>query len=97
VLKDYIAEVYKNQAVTDHGDRYDPGPGTRSGSPPTTDFNTTHNGYTHFCAFRTIGFGADEAFENLGLYAGDDGLTPNFPGLEDALRQVCADLVLPSN
>jgi len=94
LLKDYVAQVYKDQAMTSDGDRYDPGPGTRSGSPVTTDFNTTINGYVHYCAYRKLGFGPAEAYGMLGLYAGDDGLTPNLPGLEQALREVCVDLGL---
>nr|ASU47554.1 polymerase [Lone star tick nodavirus] len=46
-----------------------------SGSPLTTDGNTIINAYVSFAAAREAGFGADEAWQGLGVYAGDDGIS----------------------
>ncbi|APG76113.1 RNA-dependent RNA polymerase [Beihai shrimp virus 6] len=63
-------------AITRNGYRYKPGYGRLSGSPTTTDGNTLINAYVSYAANRLAGSTAAEAYERLGLYAGDDGVTP---------------------
>jgi len=94
MFKKYHVEVFKASARSDQGFVYYAGHGTRSGSPITTDYNTLENTYIHYCALRMIGFDDASAWENLGLYAGDDGLTAMFPGLVEAVQQVVKDLGL---
>jgi len=53
-----------------------------SGSPETSILNTTVNAFVAFLAFRMskrdgLEIEAEEAFERLGIYGGDDGLTPD--------------------
>jgi len=87
-------QVFIQRAYTRHGFSYDPGFGTRSGSPVTTDGNTMINAFISYSALREIGFNPDEAWSRLGLYVGDDGLNQNIPGLVESLNGVVNDLGL---
>jgi hypothetical protein len=48
-----------------------------SGSCETSVFNTIGNAFIAFCTFRSDGKSPQEAWNALGMYAGDDGLTAN--------------------
>jgi hypothetical protein len=87
-------QVFIQKAYTRHGYPYDPGFGTRSGSPITTDGNTMINAFISYSALREIGFEPEEAWSRLGLYVGDDGLNQNLPGLARTLNEVVNDLGL---
>jgi hypothetical protein len=68
------------RAKTTFGVRYDTGHARASGSPETSAFNTILNAFIAFLGFRMSrqngGFmTADQAWERLGLYGGDDGAT----------------------
>jgi len=56
--------------------QYTPGPGVKSGSPTTCDFNTILNAYVMYCAIRRTDklLKPNEAFKLIGLCFGDDSL-----------------------
>jgi len=83
---------FSRKARDAYGRPYDAGPGMSSGSMITTCDNTHDNGLMNYSALRRLGQTEDEAWSNLGLYAGDDGVTPYFPGLPEAIQSVCDDL-----
>jgi len=90
--KRYHFEVFKKNASTAEGEIYEAGTGTRSGSPLTT-YNTLKNAFNSYCALRNLGYSVQAAYKALGLYAGDDGSTPNYKGkFAKALEQVSDDL-----
>jgi hypothetical protein len=73
-----IMATQKNQrAKTRFGVRYETGDARLSGSPETADFNSCDNAFVAYCCLRQMGKSADEAWQALGIYGGDDGLTPN--------------------
>lgn len=96
--KDQMYTILKNEdatkAYTASGYQYEPGYSRKSGSPFTTDANTIINCAVAYCALRQIGLDSDVAWENLGLYCGDDGVDQNLPGLADALTKVSGDFGL---
>jgi len=63
------------RAVTRLGVKYDTGQSRLSGSPETSVFNTLANAYMAYLALRTLGQDPATAYEGLGIYGGDDGLT----------------------
>nr|QXV86521.1 RNA-dependent RNA polymerase [Nodaviridae sp.] len=87
-------QVFQQTARTTSGLRYQSGFGTRSGSPITTDGNTIINAFIVYASLRNIGYTADNAWLNLGLYAGDDGLSPMLSGLQQSLIDVSKHLGL---
>jgi hypothetical protein len=48
-----------------------------SGSPETSPFNTVDNAFIAYCYKRSEGCSVEQAWEELGIYGGDDGLTLN--------------------
>lgn len=48
-----------------------------SGSPETSCFNTVDNAFIAYCYKRSEGCTVEHAWEELGVYGGDDGLTAN--------------------
>lgn len=93
-FESWFDKVFTQKAKTTHGVLYDPGWGTRSGSPITTDGNTLINAFVIFCANRNLGHDIKTSFYNLGLYCGDDGYTPYEHGLPEAIVDVANDLGL---
>jgi len=71
-LQQLLDREVNTKGVTSTGDQYDPGTGTLSGSPTTTDGNTLYTGFIDYCSLRTGGYSAVEAFRLLGQHAGDD-------------------------
>jgi hypothetical protein len=72
-----------------------------SGSPETSVFNTIFNAFVAFLAARMIkvdglNLGPDEAYNRLGIYGGDDGLSANIPAKHylRAARLVGQDLTI---
>lgn len=53
--------------------------GRMSGSPQTTDGNTIINAFASYVALRHEGYTAVQAWDLLGLYCGDDGLSQASP------------------
>lgn len=53
---------------------YSPGCSRLSGSPLTTDGNTICNAFVSYCAARSMKYTEAEAFSDIGLCYGDDGL-----------------------
>jgi hypothetical protein len=63
------------KAVTQNGLKFDPGCSRLSGSPLTTEGNTLINAFVSYCAARESGLLPSAAFESLGAYYGDDGVS----------------------
>jgi len=61
---DYFQKVFIRRARSDQGFEYDPGHGTRSGSPITTDGNTMINAFVHYAALRGAGYDKQLAWDN---------------------------------
>ena len=106
-LRERISAELSSTAVTTLGVRYLPGGSRLSGSPLTTDGNTLINAFVTYCALRESGYSPQEAWDALGIYAGDDGLSPGVPdqieltakclGLSVKAKICCApDMSLPS-
>ena len=75
---------YNLEGTTRHGYKYSTGWSRLSGSPETSPFNTICNTFISYLALRRTvkpgGHGflqATEAWAKLGLYGGDDGITPD--------------------
>jgi len=91
-LKHALAQVYRRRAVSSAGFAYDAGSGTRSGSAITTDVNTIPNAFVSYAALRLTGLSANEAWDNLGLYYGDDSVDNYRPGFVEASKTVTDEL-----
>jgi hypothetical protein len=50
-----------------------------SGDPRTSNSQTLRNGFIHYGGFRRMGKKPQDAWDSLGLYAGDDGFTADLP------------------
>jgi len=61
------------------GTTYDTGTSRCSGSPETSVMNTIDNAFITFLAWRKLNLPPDYAYKKLGIYGGDDGLTPDLP------------------
>jgi len=79
-----ICDLHRSQyGLLGHGrlgTKYDMGYSRASGSPETSIFNSTVNAFVAFLAFRRtsvsgVYYTASEAWNRLGVYGGDDGLT----------------------
>lgn len=53
-----------------------------SGSGQTSIGNTMVNSFIAYCGYRAAGLEPSQAWATLGIYGGDDGLTPYVPGLD---------------
>lgn len=76
---DQLVEIMRTQfqqrCVTATGYKYDSGDSRLSGSPETADFNSVDNAFMAYITYRRMGISTYEAYMQLGLYGGDDGLT----------------------
>lgn len=73
---------YNLQGFATLGSWYESAFARASGSPETALFNTLVNAFVAFLSFRitrqgSVHIKADEAWSKLGIYGGDDGLTPD--------------------
>lgn len=66
------------RAMTAHNISYDTGNTILSGSVITSVLGSTINAYLHYCALRHH-YGPQEAYDALGVYGGDDGVTFDLP------------------
>jgi hypothetical protein len=79
-LAELLATQQNQRAYTTHGVQYDTGTSRASGSPETADFNSMDNAYMAFKTLRKTKRNGQyltprEAWDALGVYGGDDGLT----------------------
>jgi hypothetical protein len=80
-MYELMRKQYCLRGRTKHGVRYDTGYARSSGSAETSEFNTALNAFICFMAYRRMidQFGAyydkTKAWNMLGVYAGDDGLS----------------------
>lgn len=63
--------------ITPSGIRYETLYSRLSGSPETSCFNSLCNAFVAYLALRLMGFTPIVAYGKLGIYGGDDGLTPD--------------------
>jgi hypothetical protein len=68
---------YFCRCVTRFGIKYDSFTSRLSGSPETSLYNTVAVAFVAFNAFRALGYSPFVAFSMLGIYGGDDGMTPD--------------------
>lgn len=81
-LDDLMRSQYNLKAKLSLGTTYDTGTSRASGSPETSVFNTIASAFVSYCGHRRTKRGEaymqpQEAWNNLGIYGGDDGFTPN--------------------
>lgn len=93
-LQHCLNQVFIQQGRTAHNIKFEPGYGTRSGSPVTTDGNTMICAYVVYCALRNLGYSSKSAFKDIGLVYGDDGAFAALPGLAEQLQGVSGALGL---
>lgn len=80
-LVSQMATQYNIKAVTSNGFKYESHLARLSGSPETSLFNTVANAFITFLTFRAMKrvdgtyYGPADAWNALGIYGGDDGLT----------------------
>jgi hypothetical protein len=85
-------QMTEAQARTSWGVKYNPDGSRASGAADTSVMNTVDNAYVAYCVFRKMGYSPEEAWAALGLYGGDDGITPDADPA--VYEKVCADLGL---
>jgi len=68
---------YGAKGITRLGVKYKNGFNRQSGSPETAIFNSICNAFMAYVTFREAGCEPKEAYRKLGVYGGDDGLTPD--------------------
>jgi hypothetical protein len=73
-LDDLLANEVWSKAVTRKGLKYQPDCTRLSGSPLTTDGNSIANAFVSYAANRIYGMSDMEAWLNIGIVYGDDGL-----------------------
>jgi hypothetical protein len=89
-LNELMSSQQNQRAYTAFGVKYDTGNTRLSGSPETADFNSMDNAFMAYSALRESGKAPDEAWETLGIYGGDDGVTPDVN--PEAYTKVCASV-----
>jgi hypothetical protein len=94
LVRQYLNQVFRMQGRTRRGVQFNPGHGTRSGSPQTTDGNTVICAYVVYSALRLMSYTHKEAWELMGLFYGDDGAQPIVEGLKEAIEQVASQVGL---
>jgi hypothetical protein len=78
---DVIRVIHKalrsKKGRTMFGVAYDPAGSRLSGGADTSLMNTILNVFISYCAYRRMGYSSAAAFAILGIYGGDDGLSPD--------------------
>lgn len=79
-LMELHSDQYNKTGLTRFRVKYDSGTSRGSGSPETSALNTTDNAFVAYLTFRSMKVNGEfmdpaTAWEKLGLYGGDDGLT----------------------
>lgn len=77
VMLELMRGQYGLDGVSRLGIKYKTGFARASGSSETSAFNTLTNAFVSFVALRMEGLNADDAYQGLGLYGGDDGIAAN--------------------
>lgn len=93
-LRLHLRKIFVKRGRTENGVVFDPGYGTRSGSPTTTDGNTIMCAFVVYAAFREMGYTHSDAILNMGVVYGDDGAFANLPGFENAIKTCARELGL---
>lgn len=80
IVRNFETEL-KAHARSKTGVEYDLDGSRLSGSALTTDGNTLINAFASYCALRQV-FTAQEAWDHMGLYYGDDGVDLSVPRVD---------------
>jgi len=73
-------DTQSNQrAITSTGFRYNTGTSRLSGSSETADFNSVLSAFIAYLGYRKLCYSPQEAWDSLGIFGGDDGLTSDLP------------------
>lgn len=83
-LRTILKAEVNAKCITTHGYSYKVDGQRLSGSPLTTDGNTLINAFIAYCGLRLSGKPHMHAFNQLGIYMGDDGVSVGNP--EDLLK-----------
>jgi len=94
-LTELMATQKNQRAVTTYGVKYDTGLIRASGSAETADFNSMDNAFMGYAALRRTRIDGRtytplEAWSKLGIYGGDDGMTPDVD--PDVYVKTCAEV-----
>jgi len=89
-LSELLKSMTNASASTSTGVQYNTGHSVLSGAAHTSICNTTINALIAFISLRLTGLSAQEAWNNLGLYGGDDNLNQKIP--EAVHIKVCGKL-----
>lgn len=76
-LSTLLMDQYNACAFTSHDVPYNTRWSRLSGSSDTSAFNTVDNALLAYIVFREMGYAPRQAYQRLGIYGGDDGLTPD--------------------
>jgi len=76
-LTELMMSEYNCKGFTRFGHPYDTWWSRLSGSPGTSIWNTFDSALVAFITFRECGATKEEAYQNLGIYGGDDGVSSN--------------------
>jgi hypothetical protein len=71
-----VADRNNRRGVTAFGEKFDTGFSQMSGDMFTSASNSWLNAFICYCAAREEGRSSNVAYKNLGIFGGDDGLTP---------------------
>jgi hypothetical protein len=76
----YIMDKMTDQTIYGrHGNKINSGQALASGSPDTSAFNTFTNAFVVYLSHRLNNRTPSEAYARLGIYGGDDGISPDLP------------------
>jgi hypothetical protein len=94
-LAELMLSQYGQRAVTKYGIKYFTDFTRASGSPETADMNSTDNAFVAYIALRSCRINGEfmspkQAFEALGIYGGDDGLTSDID--EDTYKSAASSV-----
>jgi len=89
MIRAQTPHLIKQKAVTRFGIPVDTDDTRLSGSPDTAVMNSFDNAFISFCTYRDCGLPGQEAYDKLGVYGGDDGITGDVD--EQVFTRVAAD------
>lgn len=78
-LQAVMATQFGQRGKTSTGYKYSTGDSRLSGSPETADFNSVDNALMAYITYREEKSSPEVAWNKLGVYGGDDGLSPDAP------------------
>lgn len=77
---EWYDQVYLNRFRTSNGVKYDQEFAQASGDPLTSALNTCRSAFIAYLGYLAMGMTPTRAYESLGIYGGDDGVSPDAKG-----------------